>query len=38
MAKIFREWNVEQTTMLVPPGHLAHFVRDTVAEALDLDR
>ena len=21
---------------LVPPGHLAHFVRDTVREALDL--
>jgi len=43
MAKTFREWNVQQHMLLppsvldfVPPGHLAHFVRDTVAEALDL--
>jgi transposase len=43
MAKTFREWNVEQQMLLppsvldfVPPGHLAHFVRDTVAEELDL--
>ena len=43
MAKTFREWNVAQQMLLppsvldfVPPGHLAHFVRDTVAEALDL--
>ena len=43
MAKTFREWNVEQQMLLppsvldfVPPGHLAHFVRDTVAENLDL--
>lgn len=43
MAKTFREWNVEQQMLLppsvrdfVPPGHLAHFVRDTVAEDLDL--
>ncbi len=43
MAKTFREWNVQQHMLLppsvldfVPPGHLAHFVRDTVAEELDL--
>ncbi|HEX7785368.1 MAG TPA: transposase, partial [Methylomirabilota bacterium] len=43
MAKTFREWNVAQQMLLplsvldfVPPGHLAHFVRDTVAEEMDL--
>lgn len=43
MAKTFRAWNVEQQMLLppsvldfVPPEHLAHFVRDTVAEELDL--
>ena len=43
MAKTFREWNVQQQMLLppsvldfVPPEHLAHFVRDTVAEELDL--
>jgi transposase len=43
MAKTFREWNVQQQLLLppsvldfVPPDHLAHFVRDTVAEELDL--
>jgi transposase len=43
MAKTFREWNVQQQMLLPPsvldfvrPGHLAHFVRDTVAEELDL--
>ena len=43
MAKIFREWNVEQSWLLppsvmdfVPPDHVAHFVRDTVREQLDL--
>jgi transposase len=43
MAKTFREWNVQQQLLLppsvldfVPPEHLAHFVRDTVAEELDL--
>jgi transposase len=43
MAKTFREWNVQQQMLLppsvldfVPRGHLAHFVRDTVAEDLDL--
>jgi len=43
MAKTFREWNVEQTWLLppsvmdfVPADHLAHFVRDTVREELDL--
>lgn len=43
MAKTFREWDLDQTLMfppslrdLVPEGHLAHFVRDTTVEALDL--
>jgi len=43
MSKTFRSWNPEQSILfppsvldLVPPGHLAHFVRDTVAEDLDL--
>jgi transposase len=43
MSKTFRPWDVDQTWLLppsvhefVPPGHLAHFVRDTVREALDL--
>src|SRR5918998_2553856 len=43
MAKTFRSWDVDQSWLLppsvhefVPPGHLAHFVRDTVREALDL--
>src|SRR3982751_3602595 len=43
MAKVFRSWDVDQGWLLppslhefVPPGHMAHFVRDTVREALDL--
>ena len=43
MSKTFREWNVNQSLMFppsvgdfVPEGHLAHFVRDTVVESLDL--
>src|SRR5918911_2436281 len=43
MPKTFRTWDVDQCWLLppsmhelVPPGHLAHFVRDTVREALDL--
>jgi len=43
MDKTFRPWEVDQLQLfppsvkeLVPPGHLAHFVRDTVREALDL--
>lgn len=43
MAKTFREWNVEQVWLLppsvmdfVPADHIAHFVRDTVREQLDL--
>ena len=43
MSKTFRSWDVDQTWLLpaslhdfVPAGHLAHFVRDTVREALDL--
>jgi transposase len=45
MAKTFREWNVEQSWLLppsvmefVPADHLAHFVRDTVREQLDLSK
>jgi transposase len=43
MSKSFRSWDVDQGWLLppsvhdfVPAGHLAHFVRDTVREALDL--
>lgn len=42
MSKTFRAWDVDQAWLLppsvhqfVPPGHLAHVVRDTVREALD---
>lgn len=44
MAKTFREWDLGQRWLfppsvqdLVPEDHLAHFVRDTVREHLDLD-
>ena len=43
MSKTFREWDVEQGWLLppsvldfVPADHVAHFVRDTVRESLDL--
>ena len=43
MSKTFRPWDIEQRWLLPPsvhelvaPGHLAHFVRDTVREQLDL--
>lgn len=43
MSKTFRPWDVEQQWLLppsvrdlVPAGHLAHFVRDTVRDELDL--
>jgi transposase len=43
MSKTFRPWDVEQRWLLppsvhelVPLGHVAHFVRDTVREDLDL--
>ena len=43
MGKTFRSWDVDQPLLLpasvqelVPAGHLAHFIRDTVREALDL--
>lgn len=43
MAKTFREWSPDQHWLLppsveelVPAGHLAHFVRETVREDLDL--
>ena len=43
MSKTYRPWNVDQTMLLpasvqelVPPGHLAHFIRDLVRDSLDL--
>lgn len=43
MAKVFREWSVEQRWLLppsvqelVPADHLSHFVRELVREQLDL--
>jgi transposase len=43
MSKTFRTWDVDQAWLLplsvhefVPAGHVAHFVRDTVREGLDL--
>jgi transposase len=43
MAKTFKSWDVDQLVLLppsvqelVPPGHLAHFVRDLVRESLDV--
>ncbi|HEY8029352.1 MAG TPA: IS1182 family transposase [Gaiellaceae bacterium] len=43
MSKAFREWKVDQVWLLppsvqelVPPQHVAHFVRDIVREELDL--
>ena len=43
MAKIFRDWNPEQSMMfppsaldLVPKSHLAHFIRNVVSEQSDL--
>ncbi|MBI1778314.1 MAG: IS1182 family transposase [Proteobacteria bacterium] len=45
MSKTFRPWDVDQVWLLppsiqdlVPAGHVAHFVRDTVRDALDLSR
>ena len=35
MVKVFRSWDLDQGCLL-PPGHMAHFVRDTVQQALDL--
>ncbi|MCC6966849.1 MAG: IS5/IS1182 family transposase, partial [Nitrospira sp.] len=43
MSKLFKSWPVDQRMLvppsvqdLVPEGHLAHFVRDTVRDSLDL--
>ena len=45
MSKTFRPWDVDQVWLLppsiqdlVPEGHVAHFIRDTVRSALDLSR
>src|SRR3974377_1728260 len=43
MSKTFRPWDLEQRVLLsvhelVPVGHMAHFVRDTVREDPDLSR
>lgn len=43
MSKTFRPWDIERQVLLavdelVPAGHLARFVRDTVREELDLSR
>ena len=45
MSKTFRPWDVDQVWLLppsiqdlVPAGHLAHFVRETVCDGLDLSR
>lgn len=43
MSKLFKTWSVDQLMLwppsvqeLVPAGHLAHFVRDTVRDSVDL--
>jgi transposase len=43
MGKVFREWKIEEQMLfppsvldLVPPGHMAHFIRNVVMEHLDL--
>jgi len=43
MSKTYRPWNVDQAMLLppsvrelVPPGHLAHFIRDLVRDSRDL--
>lgn len=45
MSKTFRPWDVDQVWLLppsiqdlVPAGHMAHFVRETVRNGLDLSR
>src|SRR6267154_1081176 len=43
MSKVFRPWDVDEVWLLpasvqdfVPPGHIAHLIRETVREGLDL--
>jgi transposase len=45
MSKTFRPWDVDQVWLLppsiqdlVPAGHIAHFIRETVRDGLDLSR
>ena len=45
MSKTFRAWDVDQIWLLppsvqdlVPAGHVAHFVRDTIRDGLDLSQ
>ena len=43
MSKVFRSWDVDEVWLFpasvqdfVPPGHIAHLIRETVREGLDL--
>ena len=43
MSKVFRPWDVDEVWLFpasvqdfVPPGHIAHLIRETVREGLDL--
>ena len=43
MSKVFRAWDVDEVWLfpasvqdVVPPGHIAHLIRETVREGLDL--
>ena len=43
MSKVFRAWDVDEVWLFpasvqdfVPPGHIAHLIRETVREGLDL--
>ena len=43
MSKVFRAWDMDEVWLFpasvqdfVPPGHIAHLIRETVREGLDL--